>query len=102
MARSIWIEYFVDLVQIDPIYYDRSYYLGPEKDPGAKKAYMLLHKAMVETERVAIAKFVMRSKEYLAAVRPTEDGLVLETMYYPDEIRDQKKAMEEDAARVKV
>jgi DNA end-binding protein Ku len=101
-SRSIEIEDFVDLTEIDPIYYERSYYLGPEKDPGAKKAYMLLHKAMDETGRVAIARFVMRSKEYLATIRPTSDGLVLETMYFPDEIRDQKKTMEEEPGRVKV
>ena len=86
-TRTIEVEDFVALDQIDPIAYDRSYYLAP--DDGAKKPYALLREAMRRSERVAIARFVMRNKEHLATIRPMEgeDVLVLETMFFGDEIR---------------
>ena len=89
-TQSIDIEEFVDLDQIDPIYYEHPYYLVPDKR--AEKAYALLTEAMARTNKVAIAKFVMRTKQYLAALRPaapTGDGrsvLVLSTMLYADEV----------------
>ncbi len=84
-TQTIDIEEFVDLSQIDPIYYDHPYYLVPDRR--AEKAYALLLEAMQRTQKVAIAKFVMRTKQYLAALRPGADGvLVLSTMNYADEV----------------
>jgi DNA end-binding protein Ku len=84
-TQTIDIEEFVALDQIDPIFYDHPYYLVPDKR--AEKAYALLVKAMSETQKVAIAKFVMRTKQYLAALRPGPEGvLVLSTMNYADEV----------------
>lgn len=101
-TRSIDIEDFVDLEEIDPIYFEKTYYVGPEKDKGAKRAYALLTKALADTGKVAIARFVMRSKEYLATVRSSDGHLVLETMFFPDEIRDIRKVVEELPVNVKV
>jgi DNA end-binding protein Ku len=87
-SRSIEIEDFVDLDDIDPVFFDKTYYLGPAGDVGAEKPYALLHKALRESRKVAVARFVMRTKEYLAVIRPIGDLLGLETMYFPDEVRD--------------
>ncbi|MGI6424745.1 MAG: Ku protein [Tepidanaerobacteraceae bacterium] len=85
-TRTIDIIDFVDLVDIDPIFYDRTYFLGPEET--GPKAYLLLRKAMEEGGKIAIAKVVIRSKQSLACIRPYgENHLVLETMFYPDEVR---------------
>src|SRR6201989_932340 len=83
---TVDIEDFVDLAEIDPIYYDHPYYLVPDK--GAAKAYGLLLNAMEESGRVAIARGVLRSKEQLVAIRPARDGTVLmmETMIFADEV----------------
>ena len=86
-SRTIDIEDFVDLDDIDPVYFDKTYYLGPANDAGAEKPYALLHKALSDARKVAVARFVMRTKEYLAVVRPIGDMLGLETMYFPDEVR---------------
>jgi DNA end-binding protein Ku len=85
-SRTIDIEDFVDLAEIDPVYYDHPYYLVPDK--GAAKAYGLLLNAMQESGRVAIARVVLRSKEQLVAIRPAQDGTVLmmETMIFADEV----------------
>jgi DNA end-binding protein Ku len=85
-SRTIDIEDFVDLAEIDPVYYDHPYYLVPDK--GAAKAYGLLLSAMQESGRVAIARVVLRSKEQLVAIRPAQDGTVLmmETMIFADEV----------------
>jgi len=84
-TQSIDIEEFVDLGQIDPVYYEHPYYLVPDKR--AEKAYGLLSEAMQRTNKVAIARFVMRTKQYLAAIRPGPGGvLVLSTMNYADEV----------------
>ena len=86
-TRTIDITDFVDLAEVDPIYFQRTYYLAPRGD-GADRSYALLHQAMAETNRAGIATLVMRSKEYLVAVRPQEEILALETMYFADEIRE--------------
>jgi DNA end-binding protein Ku len=86
-TRTIDITDFVDLAEVDPVYFQRTYYLAPRGD-GADRSYELLHQAMADTNRVGIATFVMRSKEYLVAVRPQQEVLALETMYFADEIRD--------------
>ena len=83
-TRSIDIEDFVDLADIDPLYYEHPYYLVP--DTGAGKAYTLLLEALRETAKVAIARVVLRSKEYLVAIRPAGDVLTMETMLFADEL----------------
>jgi len=83
-TRTIDIEDFVELDQIDPIHYERPYYLVPER--GAAKAYALLLTAMKDTNKVAIARMVLRTKQYLAAIRPMGDVLCLETMLFADEV----------------
>jgi DNA end-binding protein Ku len=85
-SRMIEIAEFVPLEQVDPIYFEKTYYLGPDK--GGDKAYRLLTDAMLKTDRVALAKFVMRGKETLVLIRASHDGLMLHTMYYADEVRD--------------
>lgn len=85
-SRTMEIVDFVRLDQIDPVYFDRTYYLEPGE--GGAKAYALLRRAMEETGRIAIARVVIRSKESLAAIRVFEGGvLALETMHFPEEIR---------------
>ncbi len=85
-SSSIQIEDFVYLDQVDPIFFDSTYYVLPAQN--AEKAYRLLSLSMQETKRVAIAKMVMRTKEYLCTLRPLQDALVLETMNFSDEIVD--------------
>jgi DNA end-binding protein Ku len=85
-TRTIDIEDFVSLDDIDPIYYDATYHLAPDKSEGAQKAYVLLRQAMEDKERVAIGRLVMRTKQYLAAIRPYEGALALSTMLFHDEI----------------
>jgi DNA end-binding protein Ku len=83
-TRAIEIQDFVDLDDIDPIYFESPYYLGPDK--GAAKAYALLVDAMKQERKVAIARFVLRNKEHLAAIRPMDDVLTLATMRFHDEV----------------
>jgi DNA end-binding protein Ku len=85
-SRVIDIAEFVPLQTVDPIYFEKTYYLGPDK--GGEKAYRLLADAMAKTDRVALAKFVMRGKESLVLIRPARHGLMLHTMYFADEVRD--------------
>jgi DNA end-binding protein Ku len=94
-SRSIDVLAFVDLDEIDPIYFQKTYWLAPAKEENAK-VYALLASAMAATNRVAIATFVMRSKQYLAAVRAHEDGraLALETLNYADEVRDPAESLD--------
>jgi DNA end-binding protein Ku len=85
-SRVIEIAEFVPLSTVDPIYFEKTYYLGPDK--GGDKPYRLLADAMAKTERVALAKFVMRGKESLVLIRPAQHGLMLHTMYFADEVRE--------------
>jgi DNA end-binding protein Ku len=85
-SRAIDIVQFVDLEDIDPIMYKKTYYLIPE-ETGAK-AYALLREAMSQVNKVGIAKVSFRDKEHLSALRFKDDAFVLETMYWPDEIRE--------------
>lgn len=89
-TRTIDIEDFVALEEIDPIYFEKSYYLAPAREEGTK-AYRLLREALRRSERVAIGRFVMRTKQYLGAIRVSGNVLVLETMFFGDEIRDTKE-----------
>lgn len=84
-TRAVEIAAFVDLHEIDPIYYERTYWLAPDGDV-AKGAYTLLLRAMQERERVGIGTVVMRNKQYLTAVRPMENALALSTMRFADEV----------------
>src|SRR5688572_375444 len=85
-SPSIDMVEFVPLDQIDPIYFEKTYYLGPDK--GGSKAYRLLSDAMVKTGQVALAKYVMRGKESLVLIRPAQGGLMMHTMFFQDEVRD--------------
>jgi DNA end-binding protein Ku len=85
LTHSIDILDFVDLEEIDPIYYRKAYYLTPRE--GAEKPYRLLVRALDDTGKVGIAKVVIRNKQHLAALRAHDGVLVLETMYYSDEVR---------------
>ncbi|GHH98339.1 non-homologous end joining protein Ku [Neobacillus kokaensis] len=83
--KAVEIIDFVKIEEIDPIYFDRSYYMSPNE--GGSKAYSLLRKALEETEKVGLAKIVIRSKEQMAVIRVYENTLVMETIHYPDEVR---------------
>jgi DNA end-binding protein Ku len=96
LTHSIDICDFVDLEEIDPIYFRKAYYLSPQD--GAEKPYRLLVKALDETGKVGIAKVVIRNKQHLAALRSHDGVLVLETMYYADEVRKPEKV--DGSARV--
>lgn len=99
-SRTIDIEEFVDLDEIDPIYFDSPYYVAPDK---VAKPYALLTRAMADTNKVGIARFVMRGKQYVAAVRAADGHLVLSTMVYADEVVDAHGIDEiEEAATVDV
>jgi DNA end-binding protein Ku len=102
-SRTIDITDFVDAADIDPIYYNKSYYLAPSDDT-AKKPYALLIKAMAKAERIGVATFVMRGKQYLAAIRPSADEkvLILETMHFADEVRDPADELAQLPTRTKV
>ena len=90
-TRTIEIEQFVDLENVDPIYFDHPYYLLPAgSDDGSARAYRLLVEVMARTDRAAVGRFVMRAKEYLAIVRAHDRALMLSTMLFADEIRDAK------------
>ncbi len=84
--KSVEIMDFVKLEEIDPIYFDRSYYLSPNE--GGGKAYALLRQALEDTGKIGLAKITIRSKEHLAVVRIYQNTLVMETIHYPDEVRD--------------
>ena len=91
-SRSLEITRFVDLDEIDPIHFQKSYYLAPSDKENAS-SYGLLRDALAKTNRAGIASFVMRSKEYLAAIRADGNVIVLETMFFADEIRDPSKEL---------
>lgn len=87
-SKTIDILDFVNLSEIDPIYFDKTYYLSPQEARG--KAYNLLRTAMNDTHKIAIAKVTIRNKQTLAALRVYHNVLVMETIFYPDEVRDTK------------
>jgi DNA end-binding protein Ku len=99
LTHSIDIMDFVDLDEIDPVYFRKAYYLLPAE--GAEKPYRLLVRALEETGKVGIAKVVIRNKQHLAAVRPYERVLLLETMYYADEVR-KPEALDGDLGKTRL
>jgi DNA end-binding protein Ku len=90
-TRTIDIEAFVELAEVDPIYFDHPYLIVPAgESEGTMRAYRLLAEVMGSTERAALGRFVMRTKEYLAVIRAREGGLTLSTMLFHDEVRPTK------------
>ncbi|HEX6399096.1 MAG TPA: Ku protein [Actinomycetota bacterium] len=85
-SRAIDLEHFVRLEDIDPVFFEKAYYVAPGR--GAEKSYGLLLRTLKETGRVGIGRFVLRTKPHLVALRPMEDALALETLYFGDEVRD--------------
>jgi DNA end-binding protein Ku len=83
--RSIEIQEFVPIEQVDPIYFEKSNLLGPDK--GGQKAYKLLNRAMLETGKVAVGRYATRGREQLVLIRPVENGLMMHGLYYADEVR---------------
>src|SRR5206468_3284234 len=98
-SKVLDIAEFVPLASVDPIYFEKTYYLGPDK--GGDKAYRLLADAMEKNSRVALAKFVMRGKESLVLIRPAKGGLMLHTMYFADEVRDFGEIDRGQSAKIK-
>ena len=94
-SRTIDIEEFVDLAEIDPVFFEKSYFVAPTRGTGGDKSYLLLLRAMQTSGMVGIGRFVLRTKPHLVAIRPLEGVLGLETLYFGDEVR---KA--EDVARL--
>jgi DNA end-binding protein Ku len=97
-SKAIEIAEFVPLSTVDPIYFEKTYYLGPDK--GGDKPYRLLADAMGEAGKVALAKFVMRGKENLVLIRSAQNGLMLHTMYFADEVRDFKEIEKGEGAKI--
>jgi DNA end-binding protein Ku len=86
-SRTIEIEEFVDLAEIDPVFYEKSYHVAPARRVGAEKPYVLLLRAMQAARMVGIGRFVLRTKPHLVAIRPLDKTLALETLFFGDEVR---------------
>jgi DNA end-binding protein Ku len=97
-SKAIEIAEFVPLIKVDPVYFEKSYYLGPDK--GGEKPYRLLSDAMTQAGKVALAKFVMRGKENLVLVRSAQNGLMLHTMYFADEVRNFDDIAKGESAKI--
>jgi DNA end-binding protein Ku len=97
-SQAIEISQFVPLTKVDPVYFEKSYYLGADK--GGEKAYRLLTNAMDKAGKVALAKLVMRGKENLVLVRPTQNGLMMHTMYFADEVRNFEEIAKGESAKI--
>lgn len=97
-SEAIQIGEFVPLAKVDPVYFEKSYYLGPDK--GGEKAYRLLADTMAQVGRVALATFVMRGKENLVIVRSARSGLMMHTMYFADEVRNFDEVPKGESAKI--
>ncbi len=97
-SQSIEISRFVDLDEIDPVYFQKTYWLSPSAQEH-ERPYGLLRRALADTNRAGIARFVLRGKEYLTALRADNDVLALDTLFFADEIRDQSEVIEESARK---
>jgi DNA end-binding protein Ku len=98
-SQIIDIAEFVPLAEVDPIYFEKTYYLGPDK--GGEKPYRLLAEAMEKAGQVALAKYVMRGKESLVLIRPSQNGLMLHAMYFADEVRNFDEIDKGQSAKIK-
>ncbi|QJQ94893.1 MULTISPECIES: Ku protein [Halomonadaceae] len=99
-GEDLVIEQFVDVSEIDPIFFDKTYYLGPDK--GGKRAYQLLLATLEESKKVALGQFVMRNKQHFVVLRPSQGSLLIHTLNYADEIVPQQEipGLEESRSRV--
>lgn len=97
-SDAIQISEFVPLAKVDPVYFEKSYYLGPDK--GGEKAYRLLADTMAQVGKVALATFVMRGKENLVIVRSAQNGLLMHTMYFADEVRNFDEVPKGESAKI--
>jgi DNA end-binding protein Ku len=97
-SEAIEISEFVPLAKVDPVYFEKSYYLGPDK--GGEKAYRLLADTMTQVGKVALAKFVLRGKENLVIVRSAQNGLMMHTMYFADEVRSFDEIPKGESAKI--
>lgn len=97
-SQAIEISEFVPLAEVDPIYFEKSYYLGPDK--GGEKAYRLLTDTMAQVGKVALAKFVLRGKENLVIIRPMGNGLMMHTMYFANEVRSFEEIPKAETAKI--
>jgi DNA end-binding protein Ku len=93
-SSNLELVQFIKISEVDPIYFEKTYYLGPDKN--SEKTFALLTRAMEETKRAAIGKLVMRNHEYLTLIRPGMKGLLLHLMLYADEIRENDNQVSED------
>jgi len=100
-SQAIEIERFVRLEEVDPIYFDRTYYLAPASEPAARRPYVLLLNAMRETNMAAVGRFVLRGAEKVGLIRPYGDALALETLFLSEDIRS-KAEIEEAVEGVEV
>ena len=98
-SKIIDIAEFVPLTEVDPIYFEKTYYLGPDK--GGEKPYRLLADAMEKAGQVALAKYVMRGKESLVLIRAAQGGLMLHTMYFADEVRNFDEVDKGQSAKIR-
>jgi DNA end-binding protein Ku len=98
-SQIIDIAEFVPLAEVDPIYFEKTYYLGPDK--GGEKPYRLLAEAMEKAGQVALARYVMRGKESLVLIRPAQNGLMLHAMYFADEVRNFDEIDKGQSAKIK-
>ena len=93
-SRAIEITRFVDAEEVDPVYFDRTYYLAPSSEPAARRPYVLLLRAMQETGKAALGRFVLRGSENLCLIRPKGDSLALETMFLAEDVNSQAEIEE--------
>jgi DNA end-binding protein Ku len=87
-SRTIELEEFVELAEIDPVFYEKSYHVAPVRRMGAEKPYVLLLKALQSAGMVGIGRFVLRTKPHLVAIRALDNTLALETLFFGDEVRN--------------
>jgi DNA end-binding protein Ku len=100
-SRAIDITRFVEIDQVDPIYFDRTYYLSPASAPAQRRPYVLLLRAMQETDMAAVGRFVLRGQENFCLIRPKGDALALETLFVAEDVRSQAE-IEEAVAETEV
>jgi DNA end-binding protein Ku len=93
-SRAIEIQSFVQLDQVDPVFFDRTYYLAPSSTPAQRRPYVLLLRALQESEMGAVGRFVLRGQEHFALIRPRGDALALETLFVAEDVRSQAEVEE--------